>query len=420
MSKTYTGLRERLELCTLDNGLRVCWLPKEGFSKTFAILATDFGSVDQSFTLDGKRYDTPAGVAHFLEHKMFEDKDGNALQKFAKTGASPNAFTSQVMTAYHFTCTSRFAENLSILLQFVFTPYFTEENVAKERGIIGQEIGMIQDTPGWQTYQGLFQALYREHPARVPIIGSVESIAEITPDLLYTCHKAFYSPRNMALVVCGPADFDEICRLAEQYSPKESPCIGQRHYGRRRGRVSELQITKTMPVSQPQFLLGFRDEPLGPDENWLRRRLLGDLAVRILCGETSPLYADLYASRLVNRDFDSDYIIIPEGAAAVCGGESRNPETVCQRIRQEVARLAQEGVEKTLFTRMKNAVYGLYLRVLDAPELYARQEVSAVFHGGHYPDFAAFADTIGPQDVQHMYARWARRDQSAVSIVEPQ
>ena len=144
----------------------------------------------------GRRYDTPAGVAHFLEHKMFEDKDGNALQKFARTGASPNAFTSHAMTAYHFSCTDRFAENLEILLKFVFTPYFTEENVAKERGIIAQEIGMMDDTPGWQAMVGLYEGLYRAHPVRVSIAGSVESIAQITPETLYTCHRAFYSPRK--------------------------------------------------------------------------------------------------------------------------------------------------------------------------------------------------------------------------------
>ena len=199
MTRNYPELRESVRERVLPNGLRVCYIPKDGFSKTFAILATDFGSVDASFTFEGQRFDTPAGVAHFLEHKMFEDEDGNALQKFARTGASPNAFTSHTMTAYHFSCTERFEENLEILLKFVFTPYFTEGNVAKERGIIGQEIRMVEDTPSWQVYCGLFRSLYREHPVRVSIPGSEESIARITPELLYTCHRAFYSPKNMAL-----------------------------------------------------------------------------------------------------------------------------------------------------------------------------------------------------------------------------
>jgi len=420
MSVNYTALRERMELSTLDNGLRICWIPKEGFSKTFAILATQYGSVDQSFSLDGKRYDTPAGVAHFLEHKMFEEQDGNALQKFSKIGSSPNAFTSQVMTAYHFSCTNRLAENLSILLKFVFTPYFTAENVQKERGIIAQEIGMMNDTPSWRTYIGLFQGLYHTHPVRIPIAGSVESIEEITPEILYTCHKAFYSPRNMALIVCGTADFNEICRLAEKYSPKQAPVIGERLYGRRRDVINESIVLNTMNVSQPQFLLGFRDQPLGEKKSYLRRSISGDLAVRVLCGDTSALYARLYEQGLINRNFSSDYTLIPEGAAALFGGESRDPQAVRNAIEREIARLAQEGVDEKVFYRMKKAVYGLYLRILDAPELYARQEVAALFHGEHYPDFAALTETIGPKDVQAMYARWALHDRSCLSLVLPQ
>lgn len=419
MSKVWTALRERAEERTLDNGLRVCYLPKEGFGKTFAILATDFGSVDASFTFEGTRYDTPAGVAHFLEHKMFEDEDGNALQKFARTGASPNAFTSHTMTAYHFACTERFAENLEILLKFVFTPYFTEENVAKERGIIGQEIGMMDDTPGWQLFCGVLEGLYRNHPVRVPIAGSVESIARITPDVLYTCHRAFYSPKNMALIVCGTADFDEVCRMAARLSPADAPEIGERHYGARRDAVNELTVTRRMPVSRPQFMLGFKDTPLERGESRLRRTLLGELAVRILCGDTAPLYAELYEKRLIGRDFDTDYMLIPEGAAAILGGESRDPEAARAAIERETARLAREGVEKALFDRMKKALYGLYLRVLDVPEAYARQEATALFAGEHYADFAALFDTISPQDVQAVFARWAQRDRSSMSVVLP-
>lgn len=420
MSKVWTALRERMEERTLENGLRVCYLPKEGFSKTFAILATNFGSVDASFTIDGERHDTPAGVAHFLEHKMFEDEDGNALQKFARTGASPNAFTSHTMTAYHFSCTDRFEENLEILLKFVFTPYFTEENVAKERGIIGQEIGMMDDTPSWRLFCGLLEGLYRNHPVRVPIAGSVESIAQITPEVLYTCHRAFYSPKNMALIVCGTADFDEICRMAAQFSPAEAPEIGERHYGDRREAVNELTVERRMAVSRPQFLLGFKDTPLAAGESRLRRALLGELAVRILCGDTAPLYAELYGKRLIGRDFDTDYMLFPEGAAAILGGESRDPEAAREAIERETARLAREGVEQALFDRMKKALYGLWLRVLDVPEAYARQQAAAIFAGEDYADFAAMCDTISPQDVQAVYARWAQRDRSSMSVIRPQ
>ena len=417
--KTYSALDEQIQMRTLDNGLRVCYLPKPGFGKTFAILATNFGSVDASFTFEGKRYDTPAGVAHFLEHKMFEDEDGNALQKFARTGASPNAFTSHVMTAYHFSCTDRFAENLEILLKFVFTPYFTDENVAKERGIIGQEIGMMDDTPAWRAMVGLYEGMYRNHPVRVSIAGSVDSIARITPETLYTCHRAFYSPNNMALIVCGTADLDEVCRMAAEFSPQTAAVVGERHYGVRREAVNELLVEQRMPVSQPQLLLGFKDEPVQPGESRLRRSLLGQLAARLLCGDTAPLYAALYEKRLIGRDFDVDYTLLPEGACALLGGDSRDPDAVREAVVQQVERLAHEGVDRALFTRMKKALYGLHLRVLDVPEAYARREAAALFAGEHYQDFAVLFDTIGPDDVQAMFARWARRDRLTMSVIRP-
>lgn len=417
--KTYPALQETMEIGVLENGLQICYLPKPGFSKTFAILAANYGSVDQSFTFDGTRYDTPAGVAHFLEHKMFEDKDGNALQKFAKTGASPNAFTSQTMTAYHFSCTERFEENLKVLLQFVFTPYFTEENIEKERGIIAQEIRMMDDTPSWQAYNGLFQGLFHEHPVRVPIAGSIASIAALTPSLLYSCYHAFYNPSNMALVVCGETDFATLCDMAAAFSPQEVRALGTRHYGQRQEVIAVPLVTREMQVSQPQMLLGFKDQPLRAGESRLRRKIIGALAVQILCGSTSPLFVELYEKHQINRYFDGDYTIIPEGATAAFGGESREPEAVQAAILQEVAHLAQDGVDEALFSRMKKALYGMYLRILDLPEEYARQQVDALFGGEHYLDFAVLFDTIHAADVQEMYTRWAQPNRATLSLILP-
>ncbi len=418
MTGIYDRINERFELKILDNGLKVCYIPKEGFSKTFAVLATNYGSCDQSFSLDGKRYDTPAGVAHFLEHKMFEDKDGNALQKFAKTGASPNAFTSQVMTGYHFSCTDRFKENLEILLKFVFTPYFTEENVKKERGIIAQEIGMINDTPAWRVFTGVYEGLYKDHPVRVPIAGSVESIAEITPEVLYACHRAFYSPNNMVLVVCGTADFAEVCGLAEKHSPKEKMEIGERHYGSYTSKVCADTVTQTMSVSKPQFLLGFKDDKAKADESHLKKTVTGDIAVKVLCGETSPLYAEMYDKRLISRDFETDYKVIPEGAQAIFGGESGDPETVRQMIESEALRLAKGGVDEKLFERVKKSVYGLYLRSIESPEGCARNEASSLFWNEHYADFAMYIDAISSEDIQKLYSIWTERERSTLSVVK--
>lgn len=207
--------------------------------------------------------------------------------------------------------------------------------------------------------------------------------------------------------------------MAAQFSPQDAPAIGERHYGARREAVSELLVTRRMPVSRPQFLVGFKDVPLAPDESRLRRAITGELALRILCGDTAPLYAELYERHLIGRDFDTEYTLIPEGAAAILGGESRDPAAVREALERAVSRLAHEGVEDGLFRRMKKALYGLYLRVLDVPEAYARQQAAALFAGEQYPDFAALFDTVGPDDVQAMYARWARRDRCTMSVVEP-
>lgn len=419
MIRQYDRIRESMQTAQLDNGLRICYIPKTDFSKTFAMLATDFGSVDASFTLDGIRYDTPAGVAHFLEHKMFEDEDGNALQKFGVTGASPNAFTSHTMTAYHFSCTDRFEENLEILLKFVFTPYFTEENVEKEKGIIGQEIGMMEDMPNWQAYVGMFEGLYAEHPVRISIAGSVDSIAPITPELLLKCHEAFYSPSNMMLVVCGTADFDQIVKMAQELTPKTSKQIAARHYGTRRDTVCADEVVRSMQVSQPFFMLGVKDQPLAAGESMTRRNMIGELASRIVCGQTSPLFSELYERGLINRRFGTGYTLLPEAAVVEFAGESTDPRAVRKEIEKKIAEYAENGIDEALFIRMRNAVYGAYVRLLDDPDEVCRMQVEAGFHGENFGDFSEIFDTIEISDVQEMLKRWSRPNCTSLSVVQP-
>ncbi|MCF0123418.1 MAG: insulinase family protein, partial [Ruminiclostridium sp.] len=212
---TYERIGETLWEETLENGLRVFVFPKPEFGKSYAFFATCYGGMDTRFLLDGQWLDTPMGIAHYLEHKMFDTPDGgNALQKLSATGASPNAFTGSAITGYHFECTDLFWENLRTLLEFVSVPYFTEESVQKEQGIIGQEIRMMEDNPSRQSYRLLLEALYQNHPVRNSVAGSVESIAQITADTLYHCHEAFYTPSNMVLCVAGNVDPERVCAMA--------------------------------------------------------------------------------------------------------------------------------------------------------------------------------------------------------------
>lgn len=419
MKQRFERFDMEMQSVALENGLKVCYIPKQGFSKTFAMLATNFGAIDRAFTMEGVRYDTPAGVAHFLEHKMFEDADGNALQKFGKTGASPNAFTSYSMTAYHFSCTDGFEQNLEILLKFVFTPYFTEENVAKEKGIIAQEINMMEDTPSWKTYVGVYEGMYQEHPVNTSIAGSVASISEITPEILTTCHKAFYSPANMSLVVCGTADFDRIVEMAREFSPKEAAKVAARHYGTDQETVAAAEVVRHMAVSRPNFMLGIKDTPLAEGESQLRRQLVGELAARILCGNTAPLFVSLYKDRLITRSFDSSYTIMPQAAAVLFGGDSQDPYAVRDRIAAEIQRYAQDGVEEELFARMKKACYGLDVRMLDQPESLCHTQAESSFAGECCLDFAELHETITVHDVQKMFVRWAQPDHMTLSVVLP-
>ena len=229
--KLYPRIGEEVIWVTLDNGLPVCIVPKKGFSRKYALFATRYGGMDMRFRLNGQWLDTPAGIAHYLEHKMFDTEDGNALQELAMNGAEPNAFTSNAITCYYFDSTEKFYENLEILLSFVSVPYFTDESVEKEQGIIGQEIGMIEDNPEWQVYKQLMQSLYHTSPARTPVAGSVESIRKITAQTLYDCHRAFYTPANMCLVVVGDVEPQQVLDIARRVLPKDSGELIERDYG---------------------------------------------------------------------------------------------------------------------------------------------------------------------------------------------
>ncbi|MGN1015287.1 MAG: EF-P 5-aminopentanol modification-associated protein YfmH [Butyricicoccus sp.] len=416
MIQTYPALNEEIRSAVLPNGLRISYIPKEGFEKTFALLAADFGSIDCCFTLDGEQYTVTPGVAHFLEHKMFEEEDGNALQKFTALGAQPNAFTSHTMTAYHFTSTERFEENLEILLHFVTTPYFTDENVAKEKGIIGQEISMLDDTPSWQAYVGVLQGLYANHTVRISIAGSKQTIAPIDPALLNLCHRAFYSPSNLALVICGTCDFDRVCAMAERLTPKQSAQIASRSYGEEGERAAAAKQVRNMAVSRPLYMLGLKDTPA---EDLLYRQLVGELAVRCVCSDSAPVYEELYQRQLIDRTFDPDYFTFPQGACALFNGETSDPDAVCGVLMREIRKNAEQGVDEALFERIRRQMLGLKLRATDDPASVCRMQADAVFAGRSCFDFYEILHTVKPEDVNQRYREWAKDGRSAQMTILP-
>lgn len=412
----YPRLGDRCYRDTLPNGLSVYVVPKPGFSKAYAFFAANYGGNDQRFCINGRWRNTPAGVAHYLEHKMFDMPEGNALQTLSARGASPNAFTSNEITGYHFSCTDQFEENLTTLLSFVTTSYFTEESVAKEQGIIASEIRMIEDNPDWQVYHNLMQALYVNHPVRNSVAGTVESIAQITPEILTSCHKAFYAPENMVLCVAGNVEPRQVMRLAASIVPPGEGRVAARDHGEPEPpEAGEQEITREMEVASTSFLLGLKAAP----EPSLRRRLVGELAVELLAGESTPLYARLYQDGLIDKSFGGEFDSTPETAHMIFGGESDRPEAVAEAVLNEGVRIAWHGLDDALFRRVKKAAYGSRVRALNSFEHTCIQLAYGHFAGYQYLDFAELYDQITRQEVEEFLQETVAADRSALSVIKP-
>ena len=418
--KLYERIGEEVFHATLPNGLPVYIVPKKGFLRKYALFATRYGGMDMRFEKDGQWLDTPAGIAHYLEHKMFDTEDGNALQELAKNGAEPNAFTSNAITCYYFDATEKFYESLEILLSFVSIPYFTDESVQKEQGIIGQEIGMIEDNPEWQVYKQLMQALYHTSPARTPVAGSVESISHITAQTLYDCHKAFYTPANMCLVVVGDVKPERIIASANQILPAKSGPLIRRDYGAEEElTAAEHFVSAAMEVSMPTFLVGFKCPPQHGGEQQHRFTAIGELACDVLMGESSPLYARLYAEGLINGSFGAAFDLLPGASYVYAGGDSKDPQAVAEAILAEAQRLVSQGVDGDYYRRVVNANFGAALKALNSFESIAVSMAEGCFQGYDPYRFPEVYDSITVEDVLDFLRQNMTRDHMALSVITP-
>uniref|UniRef100_UPI00059429A3 EF-P 5-aminopentanol modification-associated protein YfmH n=1 Tax=Gorillibacterium massiliense TaxID=1280390 RepID=UPI00059429A3 len=383
----YERVQETLYREEMENGLTVYVLPKPGFSKTYATFSTKYGSVDNHFQVEGKmKVKVPDGIAHFLEHKMFEEPEGDIFSVFASHGASANAFTSFDRTVYLFSATDHIYENIETLVNFVQNPYFTDQNVEKEKGIIGQEIKMYQDNPDWRVYFGLIAAMYQKHPVRIDIAGTVESISEISKETLYECYHTFYHPSNMLLFIVGGVDPAKVMDLVRsnqgkktfspqgeisRFMPDEPEKVGNPHF------------TLKMPVSLPKIYFGFK-EPAGypEDEASIRHELVARVLLDILLGPSSDLYQTLYDENLISDGFGYEYNQSPDYAFTIIGGDTPDPDKLLARFRELVDPLIASGVNEANFERTRRKRIGSYLRMLNSPEAIANEFTRYRFHGG--------------------------------------
>ena len=418
--RVYPALTEEIYWDKLPNGLTVAVVPRPGFSKKLAYFVTDYGAIHTEFTLNGKEYKTPAGIAHYLEHKLFDMPGRDITAEFAALGANPNAFTSFDLTAYYFSCTENFEESLSLLLEFVSTPYFTDETVAKEQGIIGQEIGMNEDNPDSVIFEELMCAMYRNHPVRVPILGTKETIAQITPQLLHACHQAFYRPGNMLLCVVGDVDPQQVRKIALEVLPQtDENVVTRQESWAEEMTCPESYRERTMEVAMPMFHLGFKYEPPAQGKDAVLCEAIGDLAAEAFFGESSRLYMELYEKGLIDTSFGGGFETIDGMAMLLASGDSEDPQAVKQAILQEAQRIVREGVPQEDFLRMKRSVLGRRIRDLDIASSVAFRVCAYYFSKYDYFDFPEVYREIKAEDLQQFLSRAVTEERCSLCVINP-
>ncbi len=418
-------LNEQVYQEKLDNNMNVFFMPKQGFTKKYAVLATDYGSNDLEFISPhtNKKIRVNEGIAHFLEHKMFEQPDGsNAFDEFAKIGANANAFTNFNMTAYLFSSTENFNEGLKHLISYVQEPFFTNENVEKEKGIIAQEIKMYEDNADWKLFFNTLKAMYKVHANSIDIAGTVESIYKITADELYDCYKTFYSPSNMALFIIGDLDKDEIMNIVKSTVKNDFMFDGEikRIEPIETDEVREKEIIEELDVSVPMFSIGFKDkkEVLGK-ENLMKKSIVTELILDILFKKGSQLYDKLYREGLVFGGLSSDYTEHIDYGYTIVSGETRDLETVKKEIFATIEVAKSDGISSEDFERAKKKKIGSFIKLFDSIEFIANNYLSYFFKGMDILEYYEVLKTIEIADLNVRLKEHFDLEMSAISIINP-
>ncbi len=377
-------VKEKMYIEKLENGLTVIIVPKNDLQKKYVIWGTNFGSIDNHF-IDPKTNEEvtiPDGVAHFLEHKMFEQRTGiNSLDTLSMLGVDANAYTTNDHTAYLFEATDNFYEAFDEFMDYVQNPYYTDENVEKEKGIIAQEIKMYDDDPGWQLYMNTMKNMYNVNPIRIDIAGTVESISGINKEMLYTCYNTFYNPSNMTLVICGDFKPEEMLEeVKKRLVPKDKQAEIKRLYEKEPEPINKKSSESTMDVSNPIFMIGYKDK-FDSENSMAKKYIAIQIVLDMLMGTSSELYKKLYEAGLLFGRIDSDYEFSKEYAHCLISGQSKAPEKVIDMIKEEIEKAKAQGLNEDDFTRIKKKIYGSYVVEYNEPGNIARMILSDYFKG---------------------------------------
>ncbi|MBC2035723.1 EF-P 5-aminopentanol modification-associated protein YfmH [Listeria booriae] len=424
--QSFDQLKEAVYHETLDNGLQVYVLPKHGFSKTFAIFTTNYGSIDNEFVPLGQDAFTrvPDGIAHFLEHKLFEKEDGDVFFKFGEKGAFTNAFTSFTRTAYLFSSTSNVEENLETLVDFVQEPYFTEETVEKEKGIIGQEIQMYDDDADFRVYFGAIENMYHHHPVKIDIAGTVESIADIDKDLLYLCYNTFYHPSNMILFIVGNVDPEQAIDQVRANQAKKTFAPAEpikRHFPDEPKSVAVPKKTLKFPVQIAKNLVAIKEDiGLLRGKEAVQHEMTGDIMLELLFGTTSAAYLDLYDQGIIDDTFGFDYSLQDSFSFVLIGGDAKNPDLQESKIKETLENAIQTGFNEADLELIKRKKMGQFLRSLNSPEFIANQFSQYIFEEASLFDILPAIEAVTVADVDNFLKRIYLEDRVTTFQIIPE
>ncbi len=401
------------------SGLKIYVMPKENYSSAYAIFATKYGSIDTRF----KRSDSdewtavPEGIAHFLEHKLFESEDLDAFTRYAKTGASANAYTSFDKTCYLFQCNDNFKDSLEILLDFVTHPYFTKETVEKEQGIIGQEITMYYDVAGWMSTFNLLKCLYHNHPVRIDIAGTIDSIAQITDKLLYDCYNTFYNLHNMCLAVVGNVNPNDVVSVCDKMLKKAQPLEIERSFEDEPRDIVKDYDEYHLAMSMPVFSFGYKEDCKNMIQD-LRTIVETNILLEILAGDTSDLYIDLFDKGMINTSFSKEYFIGFGYEAVIFDGESENPRAVADAIKFAVDKMKKDGITDEQFESARRSLYGREIMEYNDIDAVANAFVGAHFNGYSIFEAIDIYKNVTKADIENRLANMMKEKYSALSVVK--
>ena len=415
-------IKEKAYIEELENGLQLIIIPKSNTKKKYVIWGTHFGSIDNHFIMPETEEEVyiPDGVAHFLEHKMFEQPNGtNSLDTLMALGIDANAYTTNDHTAYLFECTNHFEEGLNELMDYVQHPYFTEENVEKEKGIIGQEINMYDDDPAWRLYMNAMDCMYVQNPIKIDIAGTIESISKITPDVLYKCYNTFYHPSNMTMVICGNFEPEIILeKVKKRLLPKQNQGEIKRIYPPKEDKIHMPFKSEKMEVSKPIFMMGYKDVENGLEDR-VKKHIAIEILLNMIIGKSSKTYQELYTEGVLLSQPDMDYEFSNQYAHVLISGTSKKPQKVVDKITQTVNQMLEQGLDPEHFERIRRKIYGDYVVEYNNVGNIARMFLADTMKQVQSFDYIEKFETVTKEYTEQILKEIFQEQNKVLSIIEP-